>query len=62
VGVLAKKENVLPHDETPDRVIDRRVIVVTLVDRELQKMLWRRGDGRVIQADTALGFHRHPDQ
>src|SRR5205823_13062135 len=38
VGVLAEKENVLPHDEAPNRVIDRRVIVVTLIDRELQKM------------------------
>src|SRR5437868_9016423 len=38
VGVLAEKENVLPHDEPPDGVIDRRVIVVALIDRELQKM------------------------
>jgi hypothetical protein len=33
-----------------------------LIDRELQKMLRRRGHRRVIQADTALGFDRHsPD-
>ena len=35
VSVLAEKENVLPHDEAPDRMIDRRVIVVTLIDRKL---------------------------
>jgi hypothetical protein len=41
-------------------MIDRRVIVVTLIDGELQKMLRCGGDGRVIQADSAGSFHRHP--
>jgi len=60
VRVFAEKENVLPHDESPHRVIDRRVIVVTLIDGELQKVFGRRGDRRVVQADTTGGFHRHP--
>src|SRR5205807_8821911 len=51
VGVLAEKENVLPHDESPERVIDRRVIVVTLIDCELQKMFRRRGDRRIIETN-----------
>jgi len=29
-------KNVLAHDESPDRVIDRCVIVVPLIDRELE--------------------------
>src|SRR6202035_1670109 len=42
VGVLAEEKSVLPHDKTPDGMIDRRVIVVTLVDRELEQMLRQR--------------------
>src|SRR5438132_5006703 len=38
VSVLAEKKNVLAHDEPPHRVIDRSVVVITLIDRELQKM------------------------
>jgi hypothetical protein len=36
VRVLAQKKNVLAHYEPPDRVIDRSVIVVALIDRELE--------------------------
>jgi len=55
-----QEKNILPHDEPPYSMIDRRVIVIALIDRELQKMLRRSGDGRVIQADPAGCFHRHP--
>jgi hypothetical protein len=60
VRVLPQEKNVLPHDESPHGVVDRRVIVVALIDRELQQMLWRNGDCRVIEADPASSFHRHP--
>ena len=60
VCVFFEKENVLSHDESPDSVIDQRVIVVALIDRELKQMLWCCGDCRVVQADTAGFFHRHP--
>ena len=60
VCVLAQEKSVLTHDESPHGMIDRRVIVVTLIDGELQKMLGCGGDGRVIQADPAGSFHRHP--
>jgi hypothetical protein len=59
VRVLAQEKSVLTHDESPYGMIDRRVIVVTLINGELQKMLRRGGDGRVIQADSAGSFHRH---
>ncbi len=59
VRILAQEKSVLTHDESPHGMIDRRVIVVTLIDGELQKMLRRGGDGRVIQADPAGSFHRH---
>ena len=36
VRVFLQEENVLAHDESPDRVIHRRVIVVTLIDGELE--------------------------
>ena len=36
VRVFLQEKNVLPHDEAPDRVIDRRVIVVALIDCELE--------------------------
>ncbi len=36
VRVFLQEKNVLAHDESPDRVIDRRVIVVALIDRELE--------------------------
>src|SRR5207247_4630418 len=34
VSVLAEQENVMPHNEAPDRMIDRRLIVVTLIAYE----------------------------
>ena len=48
VRVFLQEKNVLAHDETPDRVIDRRVFVVALIDRELQKMFGSRRDGRIV--------------
>ena len=42
VRVFLQKENILTHDESPDRVIDRRILVVALIDGELQKMIWQR--------------------
>jgi hypothetical protein len=36
VRVFFQEKNVLAHDESPDRVIDRCVIVVPLIDRELE--------------------------
>src|SRR5439155_13149738 len=60
VRVLAQEKNVLTHDESPDSMIDRRVVVVTLIDRELQKMFGCCGDRRIIQTDTTGCFHRHP--
>ena len=42
MGVFPQEESVLPHDETPDRVIDRGVFVVALVDRELEEVLGKR--------------------
>ncbi len=60
VGVFLQEKNVLPHDEAPDRVIDRRVIVVALIDRELEKVFRKRGDSRVVHRDSAFSFHsRH---
>jgi hypothetical protein len=46
--VLAQEKNVLAHDEPPDRVIDRGVFVVTLIDGELEKMFRKRGHGLVV--------------
>ncbi len=60
VGVLLQEKNVLPHDEAPDRVIDRRVIVVALIDRELEQMFRKRGDSRVVHRDSVFSFHRTP--
>src|SRR5215831_6201201 len=57
VGVLLQEKNVLAHDKSPDGVIDRRVIVVTLIHRELEQMFGATGDCRVVVADTALRFH-----
>ena len=42
VRVFLEEENILAHDEPPDRVIDRRILVVALINRELQKMIWQR--------------------
>jgi hypothetical protein len=36
VRIFLQEKNVLAHDESPDCVIDRRVIVVTLIDCELK--------------------------
>src|SRR5256886_17060278 len=42
VCVFLQEKNVLAHDETPDRVIDRGVFFVALIDCELQQMFWER--------------------
>src|SRR5207247_3632796 len=57
VRVLFKEKNVLAHDKSPDRVIDRSVIVVALIDCELEQMFGATGDGRVVIADTTLRIH-----
>ena len=57
VRVFFQEKDVLTHDEPPDRVIYRRVIVVTLIDSELEQMLRCGGDRRIRIADTALRFH-----
>ena len=38
VSVFLQEKNILAHDEPPDRVIDRSIFFVTLIDRELQQM------------------------
>ena len=48
VRVFAQEKNVLPHDEAPDRVIDRRVFVIALVDGELEQMLRKCGHRLVV--------------
>jgi hypothetical protein len=48
VGVFLQEKSVLPHNETPDRMIDRGVFIVALVDGELEEMLWKRRDRFVI--------------
>ena len=60
VGVFLQEKNVLPHDEAPDRVIDRRVFVVALIDRELEQMFRKRGDRRVVHRDSVFSFHCQP--
>ena len=57
VGILLQEKYVLPHDEAPNRVIDRRVIVVALIDRELEQVFWKRGDSRVVHWDSVFSFH-----
>ena len=57
VRVLRAEKNVLAHDEPPDRVIDRRVIVVTLIDCELEQMFGTSRDRGIVIADTAFRFH-----
>src|SRR5206468_10516786 len=57
VRVFFQKKNVLAHDESPDGVIDGRVIVVTLIDCELEQMFGATGDCRVVIADTVLRIH-----
>ena len=59
VRVFLQEKNVLPHDEAPDRVIDRSVFVVALIDRELEEVFRERGDGRVVHWDSVFSFHRH---
>jgi hypothetical protein len=41
-------------------VIDRRVIVVALVDRKLQQVLWQRGDRGIVHWDSC--FHRESSE
>src|SRR5438270_5866659 len=48
VGVFLQEKHVLPHDKAPDGMIDRGVVIVTLVDRELKEMLWKRSDRLVV--------------
>src|SRR6267378_4848446 len=57
VGVFFQKKNVLAHDETPDRVIDRGVFFVALIDCELQQMFWERLHCAVSSAER-LNTHR----
>jgi hypothetical protein len=57
VGILLQEKCVLPHDEAPNRVIDRSVIVVALIDRELKQVFWKRGDSRVVHRDSVFSFH-----
>src|SRR5436305_11323199 len=57
VRVLLQEKNVLAHDEPPDSVIDRSVIVVSLIDCELEQMFGATCDGRVVIADTTLRIH-----
>ena len=57
VGILLQEKHILPHDETPDRVIDRGIIVVALIDRELEQVFWKRGDSRVVHRDSVFSFH-----
>ncbi len=62
VRVFLQKKNVLAHDESPDRVIDRRVIVVSLIDRELEQMFRAGSDRQVAIAYAALRFHRQSSE
>jgi hypothetical protein len=57
VGILLQEKYVLPHDEAPNRVINRGVFVVALVDRELEQVFWKRRDSRVIHWDSVFSFH-----
>jgi hypothetical protein len=57
MGILFQEKNVLSHNEAPDRVIDRGVFVITLVDRELQQMLGERSHRRVVHWDSVFSFH-----
>src|SRR5437763_5067310 len=57
VGVLLQEKNVLAHDETPDRVIDRGVFFVALIDCELQQMFWERLHCAISSAER-LNTHR----
>ena len=38
-------------------MIDRRVIIVTLIDRELEQVFRERGDRRIIYRVSAFSFH-----
>src|SRR6516225_11873126 len=54
VRVLLQEKNILAHDESPDCVIDRCVIIISLIDCELEQMFGATGDCRVVIANTAL--------
>src|SRR5438067_2914295 len=61
VCVFLQEKNVLAHDETPDRVIDRGVFFVALIDCELQQMFWERlhcSVGSAERLNTHRGFLR----
>src|SRR5262245_61346760 len=60
VRVLLQEKNVLAHDEPPDCMVYRSVIVVPLIDCELEQMFGATGDCRVVIADTTLRFHSRP--
>ncbi len=51
VRVFAQEKNVLAHDEAPDGMIDRGVVVVTLVDGELEQMFRKGGHRLVVHRD-----------
>src|SRR6266581_1708597 len=57
VGVLFQEKNVLAHDKTPDRVIDRRIFFVALIDRKLQEM-FRQRLHRPVGSAERLNTHR----
>src|SRR5438552_17037971 len=57
VCVFLQEENVLAHDETPDRVIERGVFFVALIDCELQQMFWQ-GLHCAISSAERLNTHR----
>src|SRR5207247_9563447 len=58
VRVLAQEKNVLAHDEAPHRMIDRCVIVVTLIDCELAQMFWTSRDRGIVIDDTDFRIER----
>src|SRR6185436_9711397 len=60
VRVLLQEKHVLAHDKSPDCVIDRSVIVVALIDRELEQMFGATCDSRIVITDTTFRFHSGP--
>src|SRR5436189_3504347 len=60
VRVLPQKKNVLANDESPDGLVDGRVIVLPLIDCEWEQMFRTSRDRGIVIADTAIGSHRLP--
>ena len=56
VRVFLQEENILAHDEPPYRVIDRRILVIALIDRELQKMIWQQLHRLICLAERLHAF------